>query len=175
LLNACDKVFDDIQTSLSMSEIVDLASNIALYDLQSTTGFPFDLTTKDLEETGSTVVPINLKKNVADLHNYLYNVEDYEPSETVKEISERIMYSTEVYDSELSYNMDNYNNIVGADGTDSIESFDITDDSSLENVNRLKIIDLPSISDYTTEYEFLDLDEINKFKPEYKFIGSLEN
>lgn len=48
-----------------------------------TTGFPFDLTTADLAEKGSCVVPLTLDSNVRKLHQLLYGVEAYEPTQGV--------------------------------------------------------------------------------------------
>lgn len=117
LLNICEAVFDDISTSLELKEIIGLAKHVKEYKIASTTGFPFDMTTKTLAISGSTVVPIILEDNVSQLHEYLFGVENYEPSVSVKAVSEAIVEKTGVDASYASINTDSFNDTAGQDGT----------------------------------------------------------
>ena len=88
-----------VSTSFSAKEILGFAAHALDYNLVSTKGFPYNVTTsedvKDHEGV-SFVVPIGLEENVIQLHQDLFNDETYEPSEKVKKISEDIIYMTDV-------------------------------------------------------------------------------
>lgn len=87
-----DKLFPDISTSLSRSEILGLAAGIKDYELADTQGWPFQLTTERMGgKLGDVVVPTDLETNVNLLHQYLFDVEDYETTQTVKNISKSVI------------------------------------------------------------------------------------
>lgn len=87
-----DKLFSDISTSLSSSEILGLAAGIKDYELADTQGWPFQLTTERMGgKLGDVVVPTDLETNVNLLHQYLFDVEDYETTQTVKNISKSVI------------------------------------------------------------------------------------
>lgn len=87
-----DKLFPDISTSLSSSEILGLAAGIKDYELADTQGWPFQLTTERMGgKLGYVVVPTDLETNVNLLHQYLFDVEDYETTQTVKNISKSVI------------------------------------------------------------------------------------
>ena len=87
-----DKLFPDISTSLSSSEILGLAAGIKDYELADTQGWPFQLTTERMGgKLGGVVVPTDLETNVNLLHQYLFDVEDYETTQTVKNISKSVI------------------------------------------------------------------------------------
>ena len=90
-----DDVLDNVDTSLSTTEILNLAKDVASYKLPSdgTTGFPFNKQTADVD-AGDCVIPVNLAENVKQLHEFLFDNEDYEPSDTVQNISNEIAYRT---------------------------------------------------------------------------------
>ena len=86
-----DKLFPDISTSLSSPEILGLAAGIKDYELADTQGWPFQLTTERMGgKLGDVVVPTDLETNVNLLHQYLFDVEDYETTQTVKNISKSV-------------------------------------------------------------------------------------
>ncbi len=126
LLEICNVVFDDISTSLELSEILGLAMHVKEYSIGTTTGFPFEMTTKTLSGSGSTVIPIGLADNVSQLHAYMFGTENYKTSNTVKAISETIIKKTGVTEKYNSINVDEFNNTAGQTGTvfkeDSTES-----------------------------------------------------
>lgn len=118
LLNICNAVFDDISTSLTLEEIIGLAKHVKQYSIGTTSGFPFKMTTKQLSASGDTVIPIGLEKNVSELHKYLFNTENYEPSKTVQAISDAIIDKTGVTENSSSINVDKFNDTAGQTGTD---------------------------------------------------------
>ena len=117
LLDICDNVFDNISTTLTLEEILDLAADVTKYSISSTTGFPFDVTTDKLSGSGDTVIPIVLEENVSKLHEYMFGTVDYDPSFSVKAISDTIIEKTGVDEDTKPYNMDDYNNTAGQNGT----------------------------------------------------------
>lgn len=117
LLNICNAVFDDVSTSLTLNEIIGLARHVKEYSIGATTGFPFEMTTKQLSGSGDTVVPIGLEDDVAMLHEYMFGVTDYEASKTVQAISDAIINKTGVTEDYKSINVDEFNNTAGQDGT----------------------------------------------------------
>ena len=89
-----DAVFDDIDTSLTSSDIIGLAAFVSQYEIADTSGFPFSQTTTTLGKKGDVVVPTTLESNVKILHAYLFGVENYQPSSTVTALSKQIISDT---------------------------------------------------------------------------------
>lgn len=117
LIDICNAVFDDVSTSLDLKEIVGLARHVKEYTIGSTSGFPFEMTTANLAQTNSTVVPIGLEDDVAALHKYLFDTEDYQPSLTVKTISDAIVEKTGISEDSKGINVDEFNDTAGQQGT----------------------------------------------------------
>ena len=118
LLNICNAVFDDISTSLSLNEIVNLAKDVQKYKIGTTTGFPFEITTGNLADGGDAVIPIGLEDDVSALHKFLFGTEDYQPSKTVKAISDAIIKKTGVTEDYKSIDVSGFNDTAGQQGTD---------------------------------------------------------
>ena len=96
---AIDAILPKVATSLDMKEILELAANANKYTVVDNTGVPFktNLVGAFVGKKGSCVVPYDLEENVIQLHRFLYNDEDYVPSETVKQYNEEIRLQTEEY------------------------------------------------------------------------------
>lgn len=117
LNKVCNDVVDDISTTLTLKQMLILAKDVGSYKLVETTGFPFELTTASLD-SGDTVVPVELENNVSELHQWLFNDEDYSPSQTVQSISANIVKKSGVTLSNADVvNTTNYNNTVDRNGT----------------------------------------------------------
>lgn len=93
-LNAlADKLLPIVYTNINASEIISLIPQLATYKITDSTGWPYD--TK-----GATIKgvwygpPITLESNVKELHEKVYGQIGYEPSEKVKEISNKIVKKT---------------------------------------------------------------------------------
>lgn len=84
-----DDVFPLISTSLTNTEILGLAANVMDYELVDTQGFPFQLNPTYIN-SAAVLVPTDLETNVTLLHEYLFDAKDYQPSETVQTISDKI-------------------------------------------------------------------------------------
>ena len=95
LVGIVNDMFDHISTSLTLTEIIDLAKDVAAYNLVDTTGFPFNSTPRTLPTGGDCVVPVNLANNVLQLHQWMYGSDSYDAvSSTVQEISDHIINET---------------------------------------------------------------------------------
>lgn len=88
-----DTMLEYIETNLSVTDILALASKVTDYSIADTTGFPFEKTTTYVGKM-DCVVACDLETNVKELHNYLFGNAAYEPSSTVKNISEHIRMQT---------------------------------------------------------------------------------
>ena len=90
-----DTIFPEIQTDMSTSTILTLASAVLGYEIDGSYGFPFDRTTQTPNSSkGSCVIPCTLYSNVVTLHEILYDDDDYTPSQTVQDYSYQIVLET---------------------------------------------------------------------------------
>jgi len=121
LTSICNSVVDDISTTLTLSQMLSLAKDVGSYSISSTTGFPFELTTKSMSPMGDTVVPADLITNVKELHAYMFDDTNYIPSQTVQTISDTIINNTGITTESALINTSDYNETAGANGTDSIQ------------------------------------------------------
>lgn len=89
-----DKVFPQISTNLTISNMVGLAAHAIDYSIGKMSGFPFEMenTEQVLNHQGAYVIPVGHSDNVCALHAYLFGEEDYQPSETVNQINDDIIY-----------------------------------------------------------------------------------
>ncbi len=76
-----------IGTSLSFNEVMDLIPIMLDFSLTGSQGFPFTCDTPTINGA-SMVVAQGLSYNVSKLHEYLFNEQDYEPSNQVETISD---------------------------------------------------------------------------------------
>lgn len=111
-LNAIvDEVFPMVRTSLTKTEIIKMGMAMISYDIEEQTGFPFDHlygeNVKNALDGCDAVLPVTLESNVVKLHDFLYDVENYEPSEAVKSYSQRIIDKSGYgLDSQLEHSED---------------------------------------------------------------------
>ncbi len=82
-------VYPEIFTTISVDDILLLAKNAKKYYIGQTSGFPFSHTEMKISKK-SCVVPATLESNVVQLHAFLYDDSDYQPSDLVKYISAQI-------------------------------------------------------------------------------------
>ncbi len=87
-------LFADIKTNYSNTDLIVLAAEMLKYELEETTGFPFEKKTKMLGSKGDCVIPCDLESNVKQLHAFLYDDTAYEPTNAVKEKSAQIINDT---------------------------------------------------------------------------------
>ena len=91
-------VFNEIYTSLDLTEIVELLGGISEYNIVDQAGFPYEeyRTTGTIGSKGSCVIPADLKESVEWLHKFLFD-EDYTASGEVQSYSEKIKSDTSSY------------------------------------------------------------------------------
>lgn len=98
LNNIMDEVFSMILTDFSKAELIKLGSGLLSYKLVDNMGFPLDyvMGAENTEPvTGlDCLVPATLETNVKYLHQFLFENEDYEPSETVLKRSDFLVNKT---------------------------------------------------------------------------------
>lgn len=99
LTETANAVFDEVYTSLDLTEIVEMLGNVTNYYISDTAGFPQEnnRATGTIGSKGSCVIPVNLEDNVRWLHQFLFDDYDYEPSARVKECSDKIYSDTNGY------------------------------------------------------------------------------
>ncbi len=85
-----DAVFPQIATNFTLSEMVSYAKDYKEYKLGASMGFPETRSSKMLHMVGSTELANTLPSNVAKVHEFLFDLEKYEPSDTVKGIEKEI-------------------------------------------------------------------------------------
>ncbi len=112
-----DEVFPMISTSISKSEIISLATGVFNYELTDTVGFPFSYGAPNLGSKGSILAPADLLNNVTALHKYLFNEQDYVPSENVKRISASVQAESGVGVKEIDLFKDDSTEAAGSADT----------------------------------------------------------
>ncbi len=99
-----DDVFPNIYTSITQEEMMELVKGLLSYDLDSTVGFPFAYYPVNDPVKGAVLVPADLTSNVSALHEYLFGTDNYEPTQTVQNISSAIQNETGVGAQEIQIN-----------------------------------------------------------------------
>lgn len=92
LTSIMDKVFPMIETSFTKNDIFEMGASMLSYSLGESMGFPKGFVPVDFETKGSCVVPVTLRNNVVELHNFLFGEDaGYQPSEEVLHRSDVIV------------------------------------------------------------------------------------
>ena len=92
LNNLVDIMLPKISTNITGTEILALAPSIATFDITESAGWPNK--TKGITLDRWYGVPVTLESNVVKLHQEVFEQDDYVASETVKEISDKIIKKT---------------------------------------------------------------------------------
>ena len=87
-----DTILPKIRTNISSSEIWGLIPKLASFKVTESIGWPYD--TKGITLDRWYGVPVTLQSNVERLHKEAFEQEDYEASDTVKEMSATIVKKT---------------------------------------------------------------------------------
>ena len=95
--NIMEVVFPQIMTSVRFDDLIPLARNVANYTIGDTMGFPAARGDANMGNKGDCVIPQTLESNVKDLHSFLFDDADYEPSDMVKKISAKISADSDMY------------------------------------------------------------------------------
>lgn len=93
LNSLADKLLPVVYTNVGSGEIISLIPQLATYKITDSTGWPYN--TKGATINGVWYgPPVTLESNVKELHEKVYGQTDYEPSNKVKEISNKIIKKT---------------------------------------------------------------------------------
>ena len=87
-----DVVLPKVYTNITADEIISMIPNALSYNVSNSIGWPYE--TRGITLDRWYGVPITLESNVIQLHQELFDDEEYTPSETVKDISSRIVNRT---------------------------------------------------------------------------------
>lgn len=88
-----NQLLPEIYTNISATEILALIPKIYSYSIVESQGWPYE--TRGITLGGVWYgPPVNLAKNVAELHKTLFRKTEYVPTETVQEISNNIINKT---------------------------------------------------------------------------------
>ena len=87
-----DVILPKIYTNISPNTIIGMAPDALNYKFTGNMGWPYEV--KGYTGAAWYGVPITLESNVKKLHQDLFKEEDYEPTETVKTISNKIINKT---------------------------------------------------------------------------------
>lgn len=93
LNNLTDKLLPEIYTNIESSKILSLLPTVASYNIVESTGWPPKVEGKTINEVWYGV-PVTLESSVRELHKELFDDDEYEPSDRVKEISNKIISKT---------------------------------------------------------------------------------
>ena len=99
LTKAAMAIMPHVETSLSLDEVIGLLGDVSNYTVTESDGLPFEeyRYPAKMGADGYCIVPTTLEDNTIALHKMLYPDMEYEPSETVKEISSYISTKSEPY------------------------------------------------------------------------------
>jgi len=93
LNKAVDELLPEVYTNINAKEILALVPKIYSYSIVQSQGWPYE--TRGITLNGVWYgPPVNLEKNVSDLHKELFGEENYVPTDKVKEISNTIINKT---------------------------------------------------------------------------------
>ena len=87
-----DELLPEVTTNITQTEILSYASKIAQYNVTDSFGWPYEV--RGYTGAAWYAAPVTLEENVRKLHEQLFENEEYEVSETVKEISQSIINKT---------------------------------------------------------------------------------
>ncbi len=91
-------MFEMCSTNVSWDDLMSLVPNVTKYYLGDSLGFPM-ARGEQMIRSMDCVIPQTLESNVKSLHEFLFDEEDYEPSETVKTISRKIAETSGLYNA----------------------------------------------------------------------------
>lgn len=98
LSHIIDAVLPKMYTNFSATDLITLAMASKSYDLDKSFAFPFDKRAMELHGH-DYIVPCTLESNVAKLHQKMFDETGYVPSQTVRNLSSQISYTTGVTES----------------------------------------------------------------------------
>ena len=96
-IRAMKEILPQIQTNLDSTTLRNLVLTALQYDLSQHEGFPYYHTDIRLSDGIYYDVPVTLEKNVVELHKNLFGTENYQMSDELTQINNKIMWQTGIY------------------------------------------------------------------------------
>lgn len=90
--NLMDTILPKVYTNISASSIISMVPDLLKYNITDSVGWPYKTQGITLDRWYG--VPVTLESNVKQLHQELFDEQDYEVPEDVKEISNKIISKT---------------------------------------------------------------------------------
>ena len=91
MMSVMDEVLPQVKTNMSQDELFDMFLSIFKYDIKDQQGFPWDQ--KELRYYGTYYgFPTTLKENAIRAHKYLFGTSDYQVSDELSRINQKIIY-----------------------------------------------------------------------------------
>ena len=85
-----DKILPKVYTNLDLTDLLSMLPALASFNVAESIGWPYDNKGAMINEI-SYGIPVTLESNVEKLHKEVFEDEDYEVPQTVKEISDKIV------------------------------------------------------------------------------------
>lgn len=93
--NVIQTIFPQISTSVTLPEVLSMGRDITKLHMGESAGFPMARSDADMgPKKGACVIPQTLESNVRELHKFMFGDDNYEPTNTVKTISKKIISDT---------------------------------------------------------------------------------
>ena len=90
-----DKILPEIHTNITKAEITDTIKDVKSYSIGESIGWPYNVEGKMINKVWYGI-PKTLQKSVQKLHEDLFDEKDYQTTETVNSISDKIIKKTGV-------------------------------------------------------------------------------
>lgn len=85
-------ILPQVYSNISLTDLISFVPNISKYKVAESIGWPFQ--TRGITIDRWYGIPVTLESNVTQLHKEAFGEEDYQPSQTVRDISNRIINKT---------------------------------------------------------------------------------
>lgn len=89
LNNIANEILPDIKTNMSTNQMMEILLELNSYKITESKSWPYKMTDKMINNIYYGP-PVTLKSNVTQLHEEFFQQEDYDPTDTVKSISDNI-------------------------------------------------------------------------------------
>jgi LCP family protein required for cell wall assembly len=93
-VKAMKDVLPQIQTNIESDNLTKMALNVLRYKIGEQIGFPYEHTETRLSDGLYYDVPTTLEQNVVELHKTLFGTENYQISEELTKINQKIIWQT---------------------------------------------------------------------------------
>lgn len=91
MMSVMDEVLPQVKTNMSQDELFKMVLSVFKYEIKDQQGFPWDQ--KEMRYYGSYYgFPTTLKENAIRAHEYLFGTKDYQVSDELSRINQKIIY-----------------------------------------------------------------------------------